>query len=45
MRAGTVTFSMFYEYLLLGGDPRFTFDDIETVWNWITGDARDSLLP
>lgn len=42
---GTVTFSMFYEFLLLGGDPRFTFDDLETVWTWITGDARDSLLP
>ena len=42
---GTLTFSMFYEFLLLGGEPRFTFDDIETVWTWITVDAKDSLLP
>jgi hypothetical protein len=42
---GTVTSSMFYEFLLLGGEPRFTFEDIRTVWTWITGDARDSLLP
>ena len=28
---GAVTLQMFYEYLLLGGEPRFTFDDIEEL--------------
>jgi hypothetical protein len=36
--------SMFYEYLLLGGEPRFTQSDVKTVWNWIMTDA-ESILP
>jgi hypothetical protein len=40
-----VTFDMFYEFLLLGGEPRFTFGDIEAAWEWITSDAADALLP
>jgi hypothetical protein len=36
--------SMFYEYLLLGGEPRFTEADAVTVWNWIMVDA-ESVLP
>ena len=40
-----LTFSMVYEYLLLGNEPRFTFGDIETAWEWFTGDAAGSVLP
>lgn len=36
--------SLFYEYLLLGGEPRFTQTDATTVWDWILTDA-DSILP
>src|SRR5205814_10601674 len=35
-----------FEYLLLEGEPRFTFDDARTVWEWITSPTvRDILLP
>jgi hypothetical protein len=40
-----VTGSTVYEFLLLGGEPRFTFDDLNTTWAWITADAKGSLLP
>lgn len=33
------------EYALLGGEPRFTLDDVRTTWEWITTDGADSLLP
>jgi hypothetical protein len=36
--------SLFYEYLLLGGEPRFTQSDATVVWNWIVNDA-ESILP
>lgn len=39
----TVTAAL--EYLLLGGEPRFTLDDARTVWKWITTDGASSLLP
>jgi hypothetical protein len=38
------TSSAFIEYLLLGGEPRFTQSDAVTVWSWITTDAA-SVLP
>jgi hypothetical protein len=35
-----------FEYLLVDGEPRFTFDDARTTWEWITGrEVRDILLP
>jgi hypothetical protein len=38
--------STFAEYLLLEGEPVFTFDDARTTWEWITGPiVRDILLP
>jgi hypothetical protein len=37
--------SMVFEYLILGGEPRFTIDDVREAWDWITTDAADSLLP
>jgi hypothetical protein len=36
--------SLFYEYLLLGGEPRFTQVDATVVWAWIMNDA-ESILP
>ena len=37
------------EYFLLGGEPRFTFDDARDTWDWILGDmingASPSLFP
>lgn len=36
--------SMLFEYLLGGGEPRFTQSDVVTVWNWIMNDA-ESILP
>ncbi|HET7230745.1 MAG TPA: hypothetical protein VFJ16_12125 [Longimicrobium sp.] len=41
-----IAWSTPFEYLLLEGEPRFTFDDARTVWDWITGPVvRDILLP
>lgn len=37
--------SMVFEYLILGGEPRFALDDVRVAWDWITTDAADSLLP
>ena len=37
--------SAVYEYLLGGGEPRFTLDDARTTWDWITTDGAGSLLP
>jgi hypothetical protein len=37
--------SALLEYLLLGGEPRFTLDDARTAWDWITTDGAASLLP
>ncbi len=36
---------MVFEYLMLGGEPRFTPTDASTVWSWITGPGASSLLP
>ena len=36
--------SLFYEYLLLSGEPRFTQTDATVVWRWIMNDAN-SILP
>ena len=36
---------MLAEYLLLGGEPRFTLDNIERVWEWILLVAADCLPP
>ena len=33
-----------FEYLLLEGEPRFTFDDARTVWEWITGPVVSGIL-
>jgi hypothetical protein len=47
-RAGdgvSVNFSTVLEYLLLGGEPRFTIGDARTAWTWMTNDAKHSLLP
>jgi hypothetical protein len=41
----TINLSTWFEYLLLGGEPRFTIDDARTTWEWITGDGAASLLP
>ncbi|MFD4422433.1 hypothetical protein ACFWN7_13155 [Agromyces sp. NPDC058484] len=40
-----VTLDVLLEYLLLGGEPRFTHDDALTTWDWITTDGAASLLP
>ncbi|WP_218038921.1 hypothetical protein, partial [Acrocarpospora pleiomorpha] len=40
-----VSGSAFYEFLLGGGEPRFTLDDARTTWKWITTDAAESLVP
>jgi hypothetical protein len=40
-----VTLELLLEYLLLGGEPRFTHDDALTTWDWITTDGAASLLP
>lgn len=37
--------SAVYEYLLGGGEARFTFDDARSTWDWIAGPAAGSLLP
>lgn len=37
--------SAVYEYLLGGGEARFTFDDARSTWDWIVGPAAGSLLP
>ncbi len=37
--------SAVFEFLLLGGEPRFPLDDARTVWQWITTDGAQSLLP
>lgn len=37
--------SAVYEYLLGGGEARFTIDDARSVWDWITTDGAASLLP
>jgi len=37
--------SAVYEYLLGGGEARFTLDDARSVWDWITTDGAASLLP
>jgi hypothetical protein len=33
------------EYLLLSGEPNFNLQDARDTWAWITGPAKDSLLP
>lgn len=37
--------SAVYEYLLGGGEARFTLDDARSTWDWIAGPAAGSLLP
>ncbi len=37
--------SAVYEFLLGGGEPRFTLDDGRSVWDWITTEGAASLLP
>ncbi|HWR98216.1 MAG TPA: hypothetical protein VN317_07305 [Candidatus Methanoperedens sp.] len=40
-----LTGSAVYEYLLGGGEARFTLDDARSVWDYITTDGAMSLLP
>jgi hypothetical protein len=40
-----INIKMLTEFLLLGGEPRFTHQDALDAWKWITTDGADSLLP
>lgn len=42
---GPISFSGVAEYLLLGGEARFTVGDAEAAWMWFTGDGATALFP
>ena len=42
---GTISISGVAEYLLLGGEARFTVGDAEAAWMWFTGDGATALFP
>ncbi len=42
---GSVSAGGVFEYLALGGEPRFTSADATAAWAWFTGDGAATLLP